>query len=88
MDELTLLRSTRDDTREPSSDALASGRAALMKKIGSDRRAALAGSRLSLTPPKNALRRRQTVAWAGFSVLGAASLTVALVATNVLGLGG
>lgn len=88
MDELTLLRSTRDDRREPSSDALASGRAALMKKIGSDRRAALAGSRLSLTPPKNALRRRQNVAWAGFSVLGAASLTFALVATNVLGLGG
>lgn len=87
MDELTLLRSTRDDTREPSSDALSRGREALLAKIESDRRVTLPSSPLAQTAPQRTPRHRRTVAWAGFSVLGAASLAVALVATNVLGLG-
>lgn len=37
MDELTLLRSTRDDSREPSVEALAAGRAALLGRITGDR---------------------------------------------------
>lgn len=36
MDELTLLRSTRDDTREPSMSAMVAGRAALLDRIADD----------------------------------------------------
>jgi hypothetical protein len=87
MDELTLLRSTRDHTREPSPEVLARGRAALFARIDSETPVTLfaqLGDDTAFTPTK-ARRRRRTIAWAGFSVLGAASLTVALVATNVLG---
>lgn len=75
MDELTLLRNTRDDSREPSAEVLARGRAALAGRIGSE------------TPFRTIpmSRRRRPVTWAGFSVLGAASVTVVLVATDVLG---
>ena len=36
MNELTLLRNTHDDTREPSPEALAAGRAALLSRIAED----------------------------------------------------
>lgn len=87
MDELTLLRSTRDHTREPSPEVLARGRAALFARIDSETPVTLfaqLGDETAFVPMK-ARRRRRTIAWAGFSALGAASLTVALVATNVLG---
>lgn len=87
MDELTLLRSTRDHTREPSPEVLARGRAALFARIDSETPVTLfahLGDETAFAPIK-ARRRRRTIAWAGFSALGAASLTVALVATNVLG---
>lgn len=90
MDELTLLRSTRDLTREPSREALMRGRAALISQIDGELPVALfaeVGEQTAFTPLKTR-RRRRTVAWAGFSVLGAASVVVALVATNVLGVAG
>lgn len=90
MDELTLLRNTRDHTREPSPETLARGRAALFARIDSETPVTLfapLGDDTAFTPIK-ARRRRRTVAWAGFSALGAASVTVALVATNVLGFAG
>lgn len=90
MDELTLLRSTRDETREPSRDARERGRAALFARIHSATpvaRFARPDDDTAFTPMK-ARRRRRTVAWAGFSALGAACVTVALVATDVLGIAG
>ena len=90
MDELTLLRSTRDHTREPSLEALARGRSALLSEIDRETPVALftqLDDDTAFTPLK-ARRRRHTVAWAGFSALGAASVTVVLVATNVLGFAG
>ncbi|GGD90073.1 CU044_5270 family protein [Microbacterium murale] len=90
MDELTLLRSTRDDTRDPSPEVLARGRSALFARIDSETPIALfaqLGDDTAFAPIK-ARRRRRTIAWAGFSALGAASVTVALVATNVLGFAG
>ncbi|MFK0239418.1 CU044_5270 family protein [Microbacterium sp. NPDC090281] len=90
MDELTLLRSTRDQTRVPSHEALARGRAALVSQIDGELPVTLfahVGDDTAFVPLKTR-RRRRTVAWAGFSVLGAASVIVALVATNVLGVAG
>jgi RNA polymerase sigma-70 factor (ECF subfamily) len=90
MDELTLLRSTRDRTREPSREALEHGRAALLSHIDGEIPVALF-SKLgedARFAPERVRRRRRTVAWAGFSVLGATCLTVALAATNVLGFAG
>ncbi|WP_282846395.1 CU044_5270 family protein [Microbacterium oxydans] len=86
MDELTLLRSTRDDSRVPSPEALTRGRAALAARVDGEVPVALFAqlgedTRFRPTPP----RHRRAVVWAGFSALGAASLAVALVATNVLG---
>lgn len=90
MDELTVIRSTRDHTREPSPEVLARGRAALSARIDSETPVALftqLGNDTAFTTLQ-VRRRRRTVAWAGFSALGAASVTVALVATNVLGFAG
>ncbi|MFY9713502.1 MAG: hypothetical protein WAK00_08505 [Microbacterium sp.] len=92
MDELTLLRSTRDQTREPGTEVLERGRAALLSQIDRETPVALftrLGDDTAFAPLKaRRRRRRRTVAWAGFSALGAASATVALVATNVLGFAG
>lgn len=90
MDELTLLRSTRDQTREPSDAALTRGHAALRSQIDGELPVALfaqVGDDTAFTPLK-VRRRQRTVAWAGFSAVSAASLAVALVATNVLGFAG
>ena len=74
MDELTLLRKVRNDVADPTTEALTAGRAALF-------------SRINGTEPARA-RRRRGIRIAGLSALGAGVLTVALVATNVVGLPG
>ena len=89
MDELTLLRSTRDDSRVPSPAALARGRTALAARIDGEDPVSLfapLGENTTFRPAP--ARRRRTIAWAGFSALGTASLTVALVAADVLGVAG
>lgn len=89
MDELTLLRNTRDDSREPGPEVLARGRAVLAARIDGETPVALFSQVGETTTFRPALaRRRRSVAWAGFSALGATSVAVALVATNVLGVAG
>jgi len=78
MDEISLLRRVRTDIPERSPDDIARGRAALMTQLESE----------SPFVATSAPRRRRTATWVGFSALGAGALTVALVATNVLGLAG
>ncbi|WP_101844593.1 CU044_5270 family protein [Zhihengliuella sp. ISTPL4] len=85
MDELTLLRSTRDDSRAPSAAALTRGRDALAERIGGEMAVALFSHLGDNTRFRPAPTRRRTFAWAGFSMLGAAGLVAALVATDVLG---
>lgn len=77
MDELTLLRSTRDDTREPSGNALATGRAALL------RQAAAPNARTSYVRhlPRGRKRVLPRLTWAAAGV--AVALTGALVVGNV-----
>jgi hypothetical protein len=78
MDELSLLRRIRSDVAEPEQSALDRGRAALLERAGDstpDAAAAVA-------------KRRHPVRWVGLGALGAGVLTVALVATNVLGFAG
>lgn len=73
MDELTLLRSTRDDTRRPSAGALAAGRTALLDRAASR-------STVTSTP----LRRPRVLpglSWAAASV--ATAITGVLVVGNV-----
>lgn len=77
MDELTLLRSTRDDTREPSEEALVSGRAALMNHIAAD-----------LPAPTQAHRAHRSRRWISLSAVGATTAVVAVVAVSVFGIGG
>lgn len=78
MDEISLLRRTRDDIPERTPEEVTRGRAALFQAIDGES---------PLTAANRAHRRRQGFAWAGFSALGAGALTVALVAGNVLGAG-
>jgi hypothetical protein len=75
MDELTLLRSTRDDTREPSQSALAAGRAALMGRIAEE---AIPSAPL---PARRQRRWVPRLTWATVGV--AAAMTGVLVAGNV-----
>jgi hypothetical protein len=75
MDELTLLRSTRDDTREPSPRALAAGRAALMGRIADE---------VTASAPVPAGRQKRwlpRLTWATAGV--AAAMTGVLVVGNV-----
>lgn len=75
MDELTLLRSTRDDTLTPSTQTLDAGHAALMARIAAPRQAA------HLAPKR---RRRRPLRRATWIVAGtAAALTGILIAGNV-----
>ena len=80
MDELTLLRHTRDDNIEPSRDALNRGRAALLERTGERTRPPV---RTKAWP-----RRGRKFAIGGLSTLGAAALATGLVLTNVVGLAG
>lgn len=86
MDEISLLRHSRNDIPERSPQDIARGRAVLFRAIEDE-------SPFSLTdkvriPEPRARRRRRAMAWTGFSALAATGLTVALVAVNVLGVGG
>ncbi|MGV8882533.1 MAG: CU044_5270 family protein [Rhodoglobus sp.] len=72
MDELTLLRKVRNDVADPTTEALTAGRAALFNTIN------------GVEPARRT--RRRGVKIAGLSALGAGALTIALVATNVVGL--
>jgi hypothetical protein len=80
MDELTLLRRTRDEI-EPAQAVLHRGRAALLERI--DRTGELSTPVRSRTS-----RRRRRFAVGGLSALGAAALVAGLVVTDVVGLAG
>jgi RNA polymerase sigma-70 factor (ECF subfamily) len=90
MDEISLLRRSRNNIPERAPADIARGRAVLFAHIDAESPVALfshLGDETTfapLPPP----RRRRTAAWAGFSALGATALIGALVATNVLGLPG
>ena len=75
MDELTLLRNTRDDTREPSTDALTAGRAALLARIADE------GSATLTAQPRRMVRWVPRLTWAAAGL--AAALTGVLVVGNV-----
>ncbi len=76
MDELTLLRSTRDDSREPTPEALAAGRAALLNHVAQE-----AGNVATARPAARRRRLLPALSWATAGV--AAVLTGALVVGNV-----
>ncbi|MDT0182005.1 hypothetical protein Q9S36_17640 [Microbacterium sp. ARD31] len=75
MDELTLLRSTRDDERAPTQEALTKGRAALWARIDQEATGAL----VPAAPRRSKARPRST--WAAAGV--ATALTGVLIAGNV-----
>lgn len=79
MDELSLLRQIRSDAPEPQKAALDRGRAALLQRAVTDIRPN------TWVPART---RRRGVRWVGLSALGAGALTVALIASNVLGVAG
>ncbi|QEW03034.1 hypothetical protein [Microbacterium lushaniae] len=92
MDEISLLRRARTDIPERPPASVARGRAALFAQIEAETAYApfaAVGDDTSFAPLPLRRRRRRTVAWTGFSALGAgAALTVALVAGNVFGVTG
>lgn len=75
MDELTLLRNTRDDTREPSPSALTAGRAALLGRISDD------GATTATADQRKKRRWMPRLTWAAAGV--AAAMTGVLVVGNV-----
>ncbi len=91
MDEISLLRRTRTDIPERTPAGVARGRAALFAQIEAETPyppfAAL-GDDTSFTPLPLRRRRRRTVAWTGFSALGATAVVAALVGSNLLGIAG
>jgi len=91
MDEISLLRRARTDIPERTSASVARGRAELFAQIEAETPYApfaAIGNDTSFTPRPLRRRRRRTVAWTGFSALGATALTVALVSGNLFGVGG
>lgn len=94
MDETSLLRRSRSDIPERSTQDIERGRAALLAHIDRDSPEALfaaLGDGTVFTPaPTRAPRqpRRRTATWAGLSALGATGVVGALVAANVLGVPG
>lgn len=75
MDELTLIRSIRDDVEPPSADAVDAGRRALIEHIGSRR----------LPTRHRGLKR---AGWISGGTIAAGAIAAALVLTNVVGLAG
>lgn len=75
MDELTLLRNTRDDSREPSPKALTAGRAALLGRIADD------GATDATVHQRKKRRWMPRLTWAAAGV--AAAMTAVLVVGNV-----
>ncbi|TDW39688.1 hypothetical protein EDF52_12014 [Curtobacterium sp. PhB42] len=80
MDELTRLRSVRNDVEPASPETLARGRDILLTHI------AAAGERPGATSPRSTTTRR--IGWFGTGSLVAAGVAAALVAGNVLGVAG
>lgn len=78
MDEISLLRRSRNDIPERAPEDIARGRAALFAAIENDMPHA------AEQPP----RGRRAATWAGVSVLGAGAVAVTIVAVNVLGVPG
>jgi hypothetical protein len=82
MDELTLLRSARTDSAEPSRQALDSGRTALLVHIEESRRPA---------PSRVTIRRRPVLRRIGYSAVCtavAATLVTGLIMSDMIGLAG
>ncbi|TFC86380.1 hypothetical protein [Cryobacterium sp. TMT4-31] len=75
MDELTLLRNTRDDSREPSPKALTAGRAALLGSIAAD------GATTAPAPHRKHQRWMPRLTWA--AGVAAAAIMGVLIAGNV-----
>lgn len=75
MDELTLLRNTRDDSREPSAEVLAGGRAALLGRIADT------GTTPAAVQQRKKRRWVPRLSWAAAGV--AATLTGVLVIGNI-----
>lgn len=69
MDELTLLRRTRDDSREPSTETLTAGRTALLARIAD------AGATAATGHPKRKRRRVPPLTWAAALVAAAGLVT-------------
>lgn len=91
MDEISLLRRSRNDIPERAPADVARGRAALFAQIEAESPVALfshLGDDTTFTPLPARRKRRRRAAWAGFSALGATALICTLVATNVLGVPG
>ncbi|HEY9310638.1 MAG TPA: CU044_5270 family protein [Microbacterium sp.] len=92
MDELSLLRRARTDIPERTPDEIARGRAALFTAIEDESPFAIfdPADTAATAPMREPLdrRRRRVATWTGFSVLGAAALTVTLVTVNVVGVPG
>jgi RNA polymerase sigma-70 factor (ECF subfamily) len=78
MDEISLLRRSRNDIPERDAEDIARGRAALFAAIDSNMPYA------AEQPP----RRRRAATWAGVSMLGAGALALTLVAANLAGIPG
>lgn len=77
MDELTLLRSTRDDTLVPTDEALERSRALLLERAGD----------LKVGKPRRLPRRRPLVARMAWALTGVAAITAGVVAAGNLGQG-
>jgi len=75
MDELTLLRSTRDDSLTPSPEALQSSRALLLDRARD----------LRTGKPRRLPRRRPMIARVGWAVAGVAAVTAGVVVVGNLG---
>ena len=76
-DELTLLRKVRDDVAAPSTAAVNAGRAALLDAAAP-----------AVARPVKRHRGLKRAGWTTLGVAGVAGIAVALVLTNVIGLGG
>lgn len=91
MDEISLLRRSRNDIPERAPADIARGRAALFAAFEDETPFAIVDEVDSDAPlPQKPVirRRRRAAAWTGVSVLGATALTVTLVAVNVMGVPG
>lgn len=89
MDEISLLRRSRNDIPERTPQDIAHGRAALFRAIEDESPFSLFAGVDSLSVVEPRVRRhRQAMVWTGFSALTATGLTVAIVAANVFGIGG
>ena len=91
MDEISLLRRARTDIPDRTPASVARGRAALFAQIEAETPYApftAVGDDTFFTPLPLRRRRRRTLAWTGFSALGATAVVAALVGSNLLGIAG